>query len=240
MKTRVCIIDDEQLAINELTLLLSDYSDIEVCATAKSATEAISIINKNKPDIVFLDIQLKETNAFTIIDKIKVKTHIIFVTAYDEYAVRAFKINALDYLLKPVLKERLSESINRFYTKVSPKKVEELKYKYSDRIIINQKNEFKLISINEIIAITADGDYTCLLLKNDSKKLVLKPLSDWEKLLPYQNFERIHRSTIINLDAIDKIEKSFNNTCKVFLKNNPLPFQMSQRFTSKFLNKYKA
>ncbi len=240
MKTRICIVDDEQLAIDELNILLSDFKDIEVCGTAKSSKKATEIINETKPDIVFLDIQLKEINAFSILEFIKVKTHIIFVTAYDEYAARAFEINALDYLLKPVLQPRLKEAINRFYSNSVRLKTQELTYKYSDRIILTEKNEYKLISINEIVSIVSDGDYTCLYLKNNTKKLILKSMSTWEKLLPNQYFERIHRSTIINLEFIEKIEKSFNNTCKVYLKSINQSFQMSQRYTSKFLSKYKA
>ncbi len=240
MNIRVCIIDDEQLAIDELHMLLSKFDDVDVCATARSIEKAIEVINKTKPDIVFLDIQLKEHNAFSILELIKVKTHIIFVTAYDEFATRAFEINALDYLLKPVLQPRLEKAIKRFKLNISPEKPKTLEYKYSDRIIITEKNEYKLISINEIVSITADGDYTCLHLSNGSKKLILKSMLEWEKLLPNTHFERIHRSTIINLEFVSKIEKSFNNTCKVYLKNIKQYFQMSQRYTSKFLNKYKA
>ncbi|GAB1855553.1 LytTR family DNA-binding domain-containing protein [Flavobacteriaceae bacterium MHTCC 0001] len=240
MKTRVCIIDDEQLAIDELQILLSEFQYIEVCGTAKSKEKAIEVINSTKPDIVFLDIQLKNINAFSLLESIEVKTHIIFVTAYDEFAARAFEINALDYLLKPVLQTRLEEAINRFNLNIKPKKAPILEYKYTDRIVLTEKNEYKLICVSEIASITSDGDYTSLNLISGSKKLILKTLSEWEMLLPSTYFERIHRSTIINLELIDRIEKSFNNTCKVYLKNTNQSFQMSQRYTSKFLNKYKA
>lgn len=240
MKTKVCIIDDEPLAINELTLLLSKFNNIEIAATANSANDAIEIINRIKPDLVFLDIQLKEINAFSILEYIKIKTHIVFVTAYDEFATRAFEINALDYLLKPVINIRLEETISRFNSKIARKKPDEIKYKYNDRIVLNENNEYILISIKDIISISADGDYTCLNLINGSKKLILKSMIEWEKSLPKGYFERIHRSTIINIEYIDRIEKSFNNTCKVFLKNISKSLQMSQRYTAAFLNKYKV
>ncbi len=240
MPITVCIVDDEPLAIHEMKSLLSQYKDISICATAKSANEAITVINTFKPDLVFLDIQLKEINAFSILESLTVKTHLVFVTAYNEFATRAFEINALDYLLKPVIPSRLEDTINRFKSNIKPLKPKITTYKHTDRIVINEKNEYRLIIISDILAITADGDYTNIYLLDGTKKLLLKSMAQWEALLPSHYFERIHRGTIINLEYIDSIEKGFNNTCKIYIKTLDLPFQMSQRYTAKFLSKYKA
>lgn len=240
MGIRVCIVDDEPLAINEMEMLLGENGGIEICGKATNAMEAIELVNKEKPDVVFLDIQLKEINAFSILEKLKVNTHIVFVTAYDKFATRAFEVNALDYLLKPVHPLRLKETLERYKSNTNFQRPKELTYKYADRIIISEKNEYKLIIIKDILFISSDGDYTTIHLNNDKKKLILKSMNDWEKLLPNEHFARIHRATIINLEYIERIEKGFNNTCKVYLEKLPQSLQMSQRYTVKFLSKYKA
>lgn len=240
MKISACIVDDEELAIKELQLLLSEHPEIEVCGTAKTAEEAIFAVNKQKPDIVFLDIQLLEVNAFSIIDEFKPMPFIVFVTAYDKFATDAFEINALDYLLKPIRPERLQNAISRFKTNNRATPNFTRKYKYSDKILITERNEYVLINIAEITSICSDGDYTVIHKIDGKKNMISRSMNKWEELLPENSFERIHRSTIINLEYIHKIEKGLNNTCLVFIQGQKDSFQMSQRATTKFLSKYKV
>lgn len=241
MKIKTCLVDDEELAIKELQLLLSDYPEIEICGIAQTANDAIQLIHSQKPDLVFLDIQLKEVNVFSIIEQLSTHSHIIFVTAYDQFATRAFEINALDYLLKPINPERLKDAISRYKSKTtdSISSPETEKYKYSDRIIITEKNEYQMIKIEDIVSVCSDGDYTLIKRIDGKKSIILRSMNKWEELLPDNYFERIHRSTIINLEYVDKIEKGLNNTCLVFMQGQQESFNMSQRATVKFLNKYK-
>lgn len=240
MSIRACLVDDEKLAVKELQLLLSDYSEIEICGLAETADEAIDLLKQQKPDLVFMDIQLKEVNVFSVIEELPPEPHIIFVTAYDQFATRAFEINALDYLLKPINPKRLQESINRFKSNKYRQQASQERYKYSDRIILTERNEYRMIKIEDIVSICSDGDYTLISCIDGKKHLLLRSMNKWEQLLPAAYFERIHRGTIVNLEYVDKIEKGFNNTCFVFMAGQTDSYRMSQRATAKFLSKYKV
>jgi len=238
MKRRVVLVDDEKLAIEELKYLLKEYPELEVVGEALTPEAAIEQVNSLKPDLVFLDIQLRKVNAFDILDQFKTQAHIIFATAYDEYALRAFEINALDYLLKPIHPERLKVSLNRFFKNLPIAEVANKRYAYTDKIIVTVRDGYQMVNISEIKAITADGDYSYLVMGPDKKHILIKSLKEWETLLPEGHFIRIHRSTIVNMGYIRHIEKWFSNTCRVYIDGLDSPFEMSQRYTSAFKKSY--
>lgn len=238
MKHRAVIIDDEKLAIEELKYLLKDYPDIEVVAEALTPEAAIEQVNTLNPDLIFLDIQLRKANAFDLLDQFHTQAHIIFATAYDEYAIRAFEINALDYLLKPIHPDRLKVSLTRFIRNQPAEKIGNRRYAYSDKIIVTVRDGYQMVKISDIRAITADGDYSYLLTGALKKHILIKSLKDWETLLPEGHFIRIHRSTIVNTEYIKHIEKWFSNTCRIYLEGIDSPFEMSQRYTASFKKNY--
>ncbi len=235
---KVLIVDDERLAIEEVKYLLKKYDNLKIIGEASTYQSAIDAIQNLNPDLIFLDIQLREATAFDILEQIETEAHIIFATAYDEYAVRAFEINALDYLLKPIHPERLELAMNRFFQKLPPANVSIKKYQYDDKIIVNVDKGYKMLDVCDIKAITADGDYSYIHVENEKKYIFIKLLKEWEKLLPTGNFIRIHRSTLINIGHIRHIEKWFSNTCRVYLKGIEKHFDMSQRYTATFKKTY--
>lgn len=239
MKTiwKAIIVDDERLARAKLRRLLDEHSNIKIIGEADGVTNAIKLIETEKPDVIFLDIQMPNSTGFDLLEKTSFEFQTIFVTAFDEYAIRAFEVNALDYLLKPITPKRLSEAIERLErTKDSDKHVESLKY--DDYFFVNTKKESKFIKLNSIKCIVAADVYTEIFTNNNEKFLLSKPLNEWESQLPKRNFVRIHRSTIINLEYIDKVEKWFNYSYQVYLQNINEPFVISRRYAAKIKGKF--
>ena len=235
-KFKALIIDDERLARKELQFLLNGFPEIEVIGEAGSVEQAINLIENITPDVIFLDIQLRNENGFDLLEKTDIEFDVVFVTAYDEFAIRAFEINALDYLLKPVNPLRLKKTIERLATKKSTKEPEtkQAKLNYDDNLILKINNAIRLINIKNIKCINAEGDYSRIITDDGKKGLILKSMKAWENLLPENKFIRIHRSTIINLDFVEKIEKWFNFTYRVWLKDIEDPYQVGRKFKSKF------
>ncbi len=227
------VIDDERLARLELISMLKHFDNINVVGQADGVDMAIERIRELEPDIVFLDIQMPGKSGFELLDNIEMKAKIIFVTAYDEYAIRAFEVNALDYLPKPVSQERLAKTIDRIINDTANEEFASKKLKYADRLFLEFGNQVRFLKISDIIYIVAEGDYTMVHLVNNAKGLVSKPMKEWEERLPEDSFCRIHRSSIINTEHIDRIEKYFNNTYKIFLSGTNEPLVISRRYAKK-------
>ena len=240
MKLRTIIVDDERLARKELRLLLSDFDVIDVIGEAKDLTEAVGLIEKTKPDVIFLDIQLRQENGFDLLEKVEHNFKLIFVTAFDEFAIRAFEINALDYLMKPVNPCRLETAIERLLddgdNEVEKKTLRKLEI--DDRIFLELGENSRFLQIAEISHINASGDYTEIFMIGGKKILIEKPLKEWEERLPEKQFIRIHRSTIINLNEIESIETLHNRTMEVSLKNVERFFSVSRRYGTKLKEKF--
>lgn len=237
---RVVLVDDEKLALEELKYLLKDYPELLICGEAQTMEEAIPLINSLQPDLVFLDIQLRTATAFDMLEHLKTEAHIIFATAFDEYAIRAFEVNALDYLLKPIHPNRLRTAIQRFLKNIPAEKPSLKGYQYSDKIVLNVQSGYQMIPVKDIKAISADGDYSYLLTGKNKRNILIKSLKEWEELLPVDHFNRIHRSTIVNLNYVERIEKWFSNTCRIFLEDIDEPFIMSQRYTAAFKKSHRV
>lgn len=242
MTFKALLVDDERLARQELRELLAELSDVRIIGEAKNLSEAVDLIKAEKPDIVFLDIQLRQENGFDLLEMVVHNFSLIFVTAFDEFAIRAFEINALDYLLKPVNPKRLKASIDKL-NKENPVPVLAVqKFNIEDRIFLNLGGHSHFLKISNIFHICASGDYTEVFTITGAAErnalLVEKSLKEWEDRLPEKSFVRIHRSAIINVSQIDSIEILPNRTMEVSLKNSPRIFSVSRRYASKFKQQF--
>jgi len=227
------VVDDERLARKDLISLLEPYEHIKVVGEADSVPTAVKAIQTLNPDVIFLDIQMPGDSGFDLLGKIDVEAQVIFVTAFDEYAIQAFEVNALDYLLKPVNPDRLARAIERLEHRETdiPLKTRELNY--DDRLFLMLGKHFKFLKINTITNIRAAGDYSEVMTCEGLKGLTLKSMKEWDVRLPSQQFLRIHRSTIINMEFIEKVEEWFNYSFRVYLKGLEEPFVLSRRYVAK-------
>lgn len=238
MKYKTVIIDDERLARKEMRRLLSEFDEINIVGEAENLAEAVELIEKEKPHIVFLDIQLSNENGFDLIEKTEPNFKLIFVTAFDAYAIRAFEINALDYLLKPVNPERLAKAIVRLHEETTNEKTDLRPLEFDDRIFLELGTRSIFLKVSDISHINSAGDYSEIFTVQNKKYLIEKPLREWEDRLPEKHFLRIHRQTIINLEEIENIETWFNRTFQVRLKNSSAPLAVSRRYAVKLKNKF--
>ena len=238
-RLKAIVVDDERLVRKNLIDLLKNYSEIEVIAEADSCKDGIILVKKYRPDILFLDIQLAGETGFDLLEKVETNFHLVFVTAYDEYAIRAFDMNACDYLLKPVNPERLKITIDRILRQTESK-TSVKKYNYSDCIYVKLNNSTsRFIRLNEIVSISSAGNYTEVVTSGKNKFLILKTLKQWEQELPDKFFLRIHHSSIINIESIEKIDKSLSAHYKVHLKNLNNPLVISRRYFKKIKTFFK-
>lgn len=232
-KYKAVIIDDEELARVDLRRVLSAYPEIAVAGEADNIKKAVELIESEKPNLIFLDIQLKRETGFDLIDKIDTRADIVFVTAFDKYAIRAFEVNALDYLLKPVNPDRLKLTLEKISDKTRIEKTALKKLNYDDILFLQLKDVYRFQKLNEIIAITSNGDYSFIHTTDGQKKLTSKSMKEWESRLPDNNFIRIHRETIINLQFVNNIDEWFYSSYKIYLKGVAEPFIMSRRYAYK-------
>jgi len=202
---------------------------IEVVGEANSIDTAVEAIRQHNPDVIFLDIQFPRESGFDLLDKINTHAKVIFVTAFDKYAIRAFEVNALDYLIKPVDPERLTITMERI-SEVSSAEKTLPDFNYNDSIFLEHAGSFFFIKINTIIMINAEAAYSEVITSKGLKVLAHKSMKEWESRLPKNTFIRIHRSTIINIDYIDKIEKWFKYSLRVHLKHIETPVTISRRY----------
>ncbi len=228
------IIDDERLARQDLRKLLGSFPEITILGEARDGRDALEKIEELKPDLIFLDIQMPGISGFDLLEKIDSRIRVIFVTAFDEYALRAFEVNALDYLLKPVNPKRLAESIQRLESETEEESGGDLRnLTLQDRLLIRMDNHLRFLKVAEIASIEAAGDYSELHVIGSKKFLVYKSMIEWESRLPEATFCRIHRSTIVNLDQLEKLEEWFNHSYRVYLKGREEPLVMSRRYATR-------
>jgi two-component system LytT family response regulator len=223
---KVIIIDDERLAREELKSLLSQFSFIEIVDEAKNPEEGIAKIKEHQPDLIFLDIQMPGMNGFDMLKKLDEIPKVVFVTAYDEFALKAFEVKALDYLLKPVDPERLKETIQKvqlpeeeFATILNPLPAQKEKVlQAGDKIFIKDGEKCWFIDIAEVRMFESDGNYVKVYFDR-FRPLILRSLNSLEDRLDPKLFFRANRKFIINLNWISGIENWFNGGLQVSLKD---------------------
>lgn len=209
---KVILIDDERLARSELKRLLQEFPDVEIISEATNANEGIEKIETLNPDLVFLDIQMPGKTGFDMLTQLEKAPHVIFVTAYDEYALKAFEVNALDYLMKPVEPRRLADAL----LKVRQKDEEEL-LSYNNRGMLGEHDQVFVkdgercwfVKLSEVRLFESVGNYAKVFF-GTNKPLILKSLNALEERLDEKVFFRANRKHIINLRMIEKIEPYFN------------------------------
>jgi two-component system LytT family response regulator len=231
---RTIIVDDERLARLQLRDHLSQIEPVKVIAEAGDVRSAAKLINDLQPELIFLDIQMPGESGFDLLPQINFLPKIVFVTAYDQYAIRAFEVNALDYLLKPVNPQRLAQAVARLSAGDRQEEPGETTkpLEYDDYLFIAVGEQADFIKVSSIVCIRADGIYSEVSI-NDGRKLMLhKSLKQWLRQLPAKHFVQIHRSTVINPENVERVEQWFNYSYRVYLRNEKDPLVMSRRFVS--------
>lgn len=238
---KALIVDDERLARKELIELLKDFDDIEVVAEAQNVDEALKITESFTPDVVFLDIQMPEKDGFQFLDALdSCPFEVVFVTAYDEFALRAFDVNALDYLLKPIDKQRLERVVDRLRKLTKSKSSsshDQLNniddtLSTNDRIFIRDGEKCWFVQLSDIEVFESYGNYVRVYFK-EFKPLILKSLNLIEDRLDEKKFFRANRKHIVNMDYIVKVESWFNGGFMLYLKNGQ-EIEVSRRQAIKF------
>lgn len=234
MKRRVYLVDDELLALEELKVLLAPFEDLEIVGFSDRVEQAINDCNDLRPDLIFLDINMPGKDGFQFLEALEEVKEVIFVTAYDQFAIKAFEVNALDYLLKPLNPKRLAEAIQRFRNRVqsSEDTSSEGRLSADKKIFIKDGEKCHFVPISKIYLLESMGNYVRVFYENQ-QPLLHKSLTYLEQKLPEELFFRANRQYMFNLDYIDQIEPYFNSTLLIVMKSGH-KIDLSQRQSSKF------
>lgn len=209
---RTVIIDDEANARISLRALLMENSSIEIAGEAFCVADGVELIRMTKPDLVFLDVQMPDGTGFDLLEKLdEISFKVIFVSAYDHFAVTAFKFSALDYLQKPVDSEELKQALVKFSKPDNnqPAKIKVLLGNKSgiEKIVLPSQDELIFVKVDDIVRCESDNNYTCFYFQSGERILVSRTLKDYEELLEPLGFFRIHKSSLINLRYLKKYKK---------------------------------
>ncbi|MCV0383183.1 MAG: LytTR family DNA-binding domain-containing protein [Erythrobacter sp.] len=244
MTIRTILVDDEKLAIQGLQLRLEPYSDVEIIETCQNGREAIRAIKTQKPDLVFLDIQMPGFDGFSVVQGVMEidPPLFVFVTAFQEHAIRAFEANAVNYLMKPVDEDKLADTIERVrqrlaekkssdeadklrnvLAEVAPEAAEEMTGedgeaagRYEKLINVKDRGQIFRVEVGTIEHIEAAGDYMCI-YTGDNSLILRETMKDLERRLDPRKFQRVHRSTIVNLDQVRQVKPHTNGECFLVL-----------------------
>jgi two-component system LytT family response regulator len=228
---KAIIVDDERLARQELKRLLAEFPHIEIIQECDSADDAIVEVEKLKPDVVFLDIHMPGKDGFGVLEELDYTPHVIFVTAYDEYAIKAFEVNALDYLLKPIQTDRLKEAINKIKIETLDDVHASDKLGEKNQVFVKDGEKCWFVKLEDVPMFESEGNYVRVYF-GTNKPLILKSLNNLANKLDENVFFRANRKFIINLNWIEKIENWFNGGLMVKLKNGE-QIEISRRQASK-------
>lgn len=212
-KVRTLVVDDEELARQVLRELLQAHPEIEVVAECRNGLEAVKAVSEHKPDLLFLDVQMPKLTGFDVLELIGPETPVIFVTAYDEYAMKAFEVHAVDYLLKPVGKDRLASALERVKSRSNQKPTLPAELtaaarpagQFAERLVVKDGTRVTLIPVAKLDFAEAQDDYVAL-ASEGKKHLKQQTIAGLEASLNPKHFVRIHRSYVVNLDRVTRIE----------------------------------
>lgn len=244
MPLKAMIIDDEPFVRNDLKNMIEAHnlrcreSRIQVSGEAGTIAEAKALLLEKKPDLVFLDVMLRGGTGFDLVPFIDAETEIIFITAHDEYAIRAFEVNALDYLLKPVNPTRLTEALIKIRKNQKAENTtnslnrSEIRLRPDDCVMIRQDSSRFFVNVHEIVAISSiGGNYVSVFTRKNDKFITRKTMKDWEETLPKSIFLRIHRSAIVNIQCTRHLTQEKDGSCRLMLENLDEPFIVSRRMS---------
>lgn len=233
---RALIIDDSRLARQELKHLLKGYENIVIVGEAANADEATVLINQLQPDLLFLDIQMPGKDGFELLESLEEAPKVIFVTAYDEYALKAFDYNALDYLQKPLQEDRLAAAIDKVVNDKLPKPAagnSDGLLGAESQVFVKDGEQCWFVKLGDVRLLEVEGSYTKLHF-DTHKPTVPKTLNHLESRLDPATFFRANRQQMINLKWIDRIEPWFSGSLRVHLKGDAEPIEISRRQTTRF------
>ncbi len=228
-KISAIIVDDEKLAREIIKNYLAEFPEIEILTDCSNGFDAVKKINELKPDIVFLDIQMPKISGFEMLELLESPPIIIFTTAYDQYAIKAFEVSAVDYLLKPFSAERFSEAVNKAFTYLQDRfqhdsaiknivEENDKKIEFLERVVIKDGAKISIVPVETIKWIEAQDDY--VMINSDlGRFLKQKTMKYFENHLDENSFIRIHRSYIINVDFIQHLEQTGKESYQLILKN---------------------
>ncbi|HEU5234006.1 MAG TPA: response regulator [Terriglobales bacterium] len=225
-KIRAVIVDDEDLARQVVRELLAEHAEIEVVAECSNGFEAVKAVTELKPDLLFLDIQMPKLDGFEVLELIGTDMAIVFATAYDQHALRAFEVHAVDYLLKPFGAERFEQALTRAKQRLGGKlpPVSELKAatraagEFAERIVVREGTRVHIIPVAKLDFVEAQDDYIAL-ASEGKKHLKQQTISSLESSLDPKHFLRIHRSYVVNLERVTKIEPFAKDTHVAILRD---------------------
>lgn len=233
---RALIVDDERLARKELMKLLEEHPMIEVVGEAVNVEEAYQMVNELNPDLLFLDIQMPGKTGFQLLEMLDSVPLVVFTTAYDEFALKAFEVNALDYLLKPIQPERLSETVAKLAEKEKAKQVvergPEKKLGLNDQVFVKDGERCWFVSLNNVRLFESDGNYIKVYFDNN-RPMIHKSLNALDEKLDERAFFRASRKHIVNLSWVEGIESWFNGGLMVRLRGGD-KVEVSRRQAAKF------
>ncbi|HLM61839.1 MAG TPA: LytTR family DNA-binding domain-containing protein [Pyrinomonadaceae bacterium] len=252
MKIKTLIVDDEPLARERIRRMLQDEKDITIVGECIGGLEAVETIERIAPDLVFLDIQMPQMNGFEILQSIELPTMpvIIFVTAFDQYALKAFEFHALDYLLKPFSKDRLRSALSRAREQIEmaqPNTVDDRlsallsdfksENKYLERLLLKSSGRIYFVKTDEIDWIESAGNYAKLHVGQETH-LLRETMSGLEESLNPENFLRIHRSCIVNIDRVKELHPLFSGDYVVIMRDNR-ELTLSRNYRDRLLKLFK-
>lgn len=233
---RTVIIEDELLARNLLKSYLADHDDIEIIAECENGFDGLKVINELKPDLVFLDVQMPKLTGFEMLELLDFRPEIIFTTAYNQFAIKAFELHAVDYLLKPFSKDRLLQAIDRAIEKIKgnlqsdlpiDKLTEAPDSEYIERIVVKDKSKIHIIPVGQIRYFESLDDYVMIYTK-DKRFIKQKTMKYFEVNLNPKEYVRIHRSYIAKVDEIAEIQQYEKESHIVILKNDHTKLKVSK------------
>ncbi|CAM3997634.1 LytTR family DNA-binding domain-containing protein [Flavobacterium antarcticum] len=235
-KINAVIVEDSRLARNELKELIKDFAEIKIIGEAENVDDGFKLITELRPDLLFLDINMPEKDGFELLEMLDDVPITIFTTAFDEYAIKSFEYNALDYLLKPINPKRFALAIEKVKQIVADKQTNnERKLALSNQIFIKDGEKCWLVKIEDIYLIEVDGNYSKVFFK-DKKAIVAKSLNQIEAKLPEEFFFRANRNQIINIQYATQIDPWFSGNLLVHLPNEN-KVEISRRQASAFKEK---
>lgn len=232
---RAIIVDDERLARKELNNLLAEFPHIEIVGEAANADEAFDMIQEKKPDLLFLDIQMPGKTGFELLQMLDSVPQVVFTTAYDEYALKAFEVNALDYLLKPIQSDRLATCLEKLEAKPTselPAQVFNGKLGLEDQVFVKDGDKCWFVRLSDVRLFESDGNYIKVYFDN-FKPMIHKSLNALDEKLNDRDYFRASRKHIINLSWVESIEPWFNGGLMVKLRGGE-KVEVSRRQAAKF------
>lgn len=227
IELRAIIVDDEAPSRELLQELLAAHPNVQVIGEANSVATAAALCADLRPNLIFLDVQMPDGDGFSLLPKLDPLPAVVFVTAFDEFAVRAFEVNAVDYLSKPVRPDRLAHALQRIIRE--PRPTHSAALLEDDRIFLHSDARLRVVYVTEISGIEAQENYSLVHLMDGTSSLIRRSMSEWEKVLPKQCFLRTHRSLIVNLQAVKKVVMDARDEIGVELPGFSAPIRLGRR-----------